>query len=358
MPSFEVHPDIAQARTLATEFYTSARHFEAAKEKLFAPSWQYVGHVDQLAENGSAVPLTLLENYLDEPLVLVRDSEAHIRCLSNVCTHRGNILVSAPCRADKLRCRYHGRQFHLDGRFAHMPEFKEVKDFPSPSDDLRNLPLHQWGKLLFAGLEQAPADAFPPMEERMRWSPMDKLVHRPDLSTDHLVQANWALYVENYLEGFHIPFVHPTLNAVLDFSDYTTELYARSSLQLGIAKKNEACFDIPSGHPDRGKKVAAYYWWVFPNLMFNFYPWGLSLNVVQPQGVSLTKVSFLTFVSDESKLGSGAGTDLVQVEREDEEVVEAVQRGIRSRNYQHGRYSVTREQGTHHFHRLIAQLMG
>jgi len=358
MPTFEVHPDIAHARTLDTAFYTSAQHFEAAKEKLFAPSWQYVGHSDELKENGTALPLTLLENYLDEPLVLVRDNEALIRCLSNVCTHRGNILVNAPCKADKLRCRYHGRQFHLDGRFAHMPEFKEVKDFPSPSDDLRSLPLHQWGKLLFAGLEQAPADAFPPMEERMRWSPMGKLVYRPDLSADHSVRANWALYVENYLEGFHIPFVHPTLNAVLDFSDYTTELYARSSLQLGIAKTGDACFDIPAGHPDHGRKVAAYYWWVFPNLMFNFYPWGLSLNIVRPQTVSTTKVSFLTFVCDESKLGSGAGTGLDQVEKEDEDVVEAVQRGIRSRNYAQGRYSVTREQGTHHFHRLIAELMG
>ena len=358
MPTFEVHPDIAQARTLATGFYTSAEHFEAAKEKLFAPSWQYVGHVDQLPENGSALPCTLLENYLDEPLVLVKDGSGKTRCLSNVCTHRGNILVNVPCRADKLRCRYHGRQFHLDGRFAHMPEFKEVRDFPGPSDDLRELPLHQWGKLLFTGLGQVPADAFPPMEERMRWWPMDKLLFRADLSTDHFVKANWALYVENYLEGFHIPFVHPSLSAVLDFNDYTTELYSRSNLQLGIAKKDEACFDLPAGHPDHGKKVAAYYWWVFPNLMFNYYPWGLSLNVVQPLGVASTKVSFLTFVYDESKLGSGAGTGLDQVEKEDEEVVEAVQKGIRSRSYGHGRYSVTREQGTHHFHRLIAELMG
>ena len=358
MPTFEVHPDISQARTLAKEFYTNPHHFEAAKEKLFAPSWQYVGHTDQVSGSGTALPLTLLENYLDEPLVLVRDGEARLRCLSNVCTHRGNILVNAPCKVDKLRCRYHGRQFHLDGRFAHMPEFKEVKDFPSGSDDLRSLPLHQWGKLLFTSLEQAPADAFPPMEERMQWSPMDKLVYRADLSSEHVVQANWALYVENYLEGFHIPFVHPTLNALLDFGDYTTELYARSSLQLGIAKKDEACFDIPAGHPDHGKKVAAYYWWVFPNLMFNFYPWGLSLNIVRPQSVGITRISFLTFVADETKLGEGAGVGLDQVEKEDEEVVEAVQRGVRSRNYAHGRYSVTREQGTHHFHRLIAEMMG
>ena len=68
-------------------------------------------------------------------------------------------------------------------------------------------------------------------------------------------------------------------------------------------------------------------------------------------------VSFLTYVWDESKLEQGAGSDLFSVEMEDEEVVQAVQKGIRSRFYTHGRYSVTREQGTHHFHRLLAEAL-
>ena len=360
MPTFEVHPDIAQARTLDTSFYTGAQHLAAAVDKLFAPSWQYVGHTDMLVDNGSAVPTMLLEKFVDEPLVLVKDQEGRVRCLSNVCTHRGNLLVNEACSVDKLRCRYHGRHFELDGRFRSMPEFKEVRDFPGAADNLREYPLHQWGKLLFTSVSAKPEAPHPfaEMEARMSWLPMDKLEFRPDLSADHAVRANWALYTENYLEGFHIPFVHPSLNAVLDFGDYTTELFPRSSLQLGIAKKDEACFELPPGSPDHGKRVAAYYWWVFPNLMFNFYPWGLSLNVVRPDGVDRCMVSFLTFVLDATKLGSGAGAGLDQVEKEDEEVVEAVQKGIRSRAYTHGRYSVTREQGTHHFHRLIAELMG
>jgi choline monooxygenase len=90
--------------------------------------------------------------------------------------------------------------------------------------------------------------------------------------------------------------------------------------------------------------------------MFNFYPWGLSVNIVKPISPGETKVSFLTYVKDESKYDSGAGSGLDAVEIEDEEVVEAVQKGVRSRFYSHGRYSVTREQGTHHFHRILAQL--
>jgi len=126
---------------------------------------------------------------------------------------------------------------------------------------------------------------------------------------------------------------------------------------LGLAKENEPCFDLPSTSPDYGKRVAGYYFWVFPNMMFNFYPWGLSLNIVQPLGVSETKVSFLTYVFDKSKLNTGAGSGLDEVEHEDEEVVENVQKGVRSRFYSHGRYSPKREQGTHHFHSLIAEFI-
>jgi choline monooxygenase len=104
-------------------------------------------------------------------------------------------------------------------------------------------------------------------------------------------------------------------------------------------------------------RVAAYYWWLFPNLMFNIYPWGLSVNVVQPLGLARTRVLFRSFVADASLLGQGAGGALDPVEMEDEAVVLSVQRGIRSRLYGTGRYSPQHERGTHHFHRLLAQAM-
>jgi choline monooxygenase len=151
--------------------------------------------------------------------------------------------------------------------------------------------------------------------------------------------------------------VHAGLNAVIDYGNYTTELFRFSNLQLGIAKDGEACFDLPPSSPDYGKKVAAYYFWVFPNLMFNFYPWGLSVNVVQPISPGETQVCFYSYVWKEEKRTKGAGAELDKVELEDEEVVQQVQQGVRSRFYTHGRYSVTREPGTHHFQRLIAAFL-
>jgi choline monooxygenase len=359
MSKFFVDPDISRAQTISTELYTSTELFESAKEKIFAPSWQFIGHADLARQPGDLFPFTLLERYLDEPLVLTRDRDNCLHLLSNVCTHRGNIVAEKPCQLAYLRCRYHGRLFHLDGKFHSMPEFKGVQGFPSAEDDLKSLPLVQWGNWLFASLKNSLASELflADMQRRIGWMPVQDFRFRPELSRDFVVRAHWALYCENYLEGFHIPFVHAGLNAVIDFGNYTTELFRYSSLQLGMAKEDEDCFLIPAGAPDEGKKVAAYYFFVFPNLMFNFYPWGLSVNLVKPLGLSETRVSFYTYVWDQEKYNTGAGSSLDVVEMEDEEIVEQVQKGIRSRFYLHGRYSVTREQGTHHFHRILSAFL-
>lgn len=360
MNTFFIDPNIARAQTLDSRFYTDPACYELAKERIFVPSWQYIGSSDQLAQAGDTQPLVLLPGCLDEPLLLTCDPQQTLHCLSNVCTHRGNLLVQQACQQKNLTCRYHGRQFALDGRFVSMPQFQGVENFPDASDDLPSLPLFQWGKLLFTSLQPGldPAPFFAAMQERLAWYPVQDLVLRPELSKSYEVNAHWALYCENYLEGLHIPFVHAGLNAALDFSAYRTEIFEHANLQLGIAKAGDACFELPPSSPDFGSKVAAYYFWVFPNMMFNFYPWGLSFNLVEPLGQSRSKVTFLSWVLDESKLASGAGAGLDTVELEDEAVVENVQKGIRSRLYQSGRYSALREQGPHHFHSLLARFMG
>lgn len=360
MPDFYVNPDIAKAKTISTEFYNSSEVFERCKEMIFAPSWQFIGSEELIPENGDVYPFTLLPGYLDEPLLLTQDKAGEITLLSNVCTHRGNLVANKACKLNHLRCRYHGRMFALNGKFASMPEFKEVEDFPTPDDDLPKLSLFKWGKWLFTSLDpRYPVEVlFRDMIDRVNWLPLDDFKFQSKLSRVFNVKANWALYCENYLEGFHIPFVHAGLNAVIDYGEYATELFfPYSSLQLGLAKTGEDCFDLPVSSPDYGKNVAAYYFWVFPNMMFNFYPWGLSVNVVEPVSTGECRVCFYSYVWDESKLGKGAGSGLDKVEMEDEEIVENVQKGIRSRFYKHGRYSVTREQGTYHFHRILAQFM-
>lgn len=356
---FFVDPDIRRASTLPARFYTDPNVYRHAIGRLFEPSWQFVGHEDLAKVPGSVFPFTLLEGSLDEPVVLTRDLEDHLCLVSNVCTHRGNLVCEGAGIERFLRCRYHGRRFGLDGTFQFMPEFEGVEDFPSSKEDLARIPLGQWGPFLFGGLRPAQSfeDSLGPVIERVGWLPLSEFRHDPGRSRDYLVKAHWALYVDNYLEGFHIPFIHAALNQALDYENYTYELFEFGCLQLAQAKAGDDCFGLPESSPDHGKNVAAYYYWLFPNTMLNFYPWGLSVNVVRPLAMDLTKVSFICYVWQENRFGHGAGAALDRVEREDEAVIELVQKGVRSRFYNKGRYSPKREIGTHHFHRLIAEVL-
>ena len=356
----QIDPDITRAETLPASFYADPDWFARTRDRVFARSWQLVGDTDQLRAPGQVVPVTLLEGCLDEPLVVTRDASDALHCLSNVCTHRGMLVCEAPGVEGALRCRYHGRRFALDGRFLSMPEFDGVCDFPRPSDDLPRVALGCWGKLLFASLDpEVSFDEFVgDLRARTAGLPLERAVADASRSRDYLVRANWALYCDNYLEGFHIPYVHAGLATVLDYGAYRTELFAWSNLQLGVATSGEDAIDLPPTSPDRGTRVAAYYFWLFPNTMVNVYPWGLSVNVVRPLGPNRTRVSFLSYVWDPTRLDAGAGSGLDRVEREDEVVVEGVQRGLRSRLYARGRYSPAREAGVHHFHRLLAGRLG
>jgi phenylpropionate dioxygenase-like ring-hydroxylating dioxygenase large terminal subunit len=185
-------------------------------------------------------PFTLLPGAVDEPLLLTRDQSDQVHCISNVCTHRGTLVVEGPGHEQQLRCRYHGRRFTLDGRFQSMPEFEQTANFPSPSDDLPRVSLGTWTR-------------------------------------------------------FHMVSLAPAM----PFADL----------------------------------------------------------VSTPLAVHRTRVSFLPFVWDPNKRETGAGAGLDRVEREDEAVVESVQRGVRSRLYDRGRYSPAREGGVHHFHRLLAEFL-
>jgi choline monooxygenase len=355
----DIAPDIRHAATLPAWFYSAPAVFEACRDAIFARSWQLAADLDCVKVPGKVCPATLLEGCLDEPILFTRDRNDRVYCLSNVCTHRGNLVCEGEGVEQALRCRYHGRRFGLDGRLLSMPEFEETIGFPSPADDLPSVPHGTWGPFLFASL--APIcpfeDLVADLAARLSWLPLREAVLDPRRSRDYVVAANWALYCDNYLEGFHIPYIHAGLNEALDYGEYRTELFAWSSLQVGAAAPGQAVFSIPAASPDHGQAIAAYYFWLFPNTMLNFYPWGVSVNVVRPLAVDRTRVSYLAYVWDAAHRDRGAGSDLDRVEREDQAIVENVQKGVRSKLYDRGRYSARRETGVHHFHRLLARLL-
>src|SRR4029077_5701789 len=198
--SFEIDPDIRRAATLPARVYSDPALFRLQQERIFARTWQYAGHDDLVSVAGQVFPFTLLPGALDEPLVLTRDADDRLHCLSNVCTHRGTLVVDGAGHLAQLRCRYHGRRFALDGRFHSMPEFEGTAGFPSSKDDLPEVALGSWERFLLVAL--APAmpivDVMAPLAARLQHLPFSSLSFDPAGARDYVVSANWALYIDNY----------------------------------------------------------------------------------------------------------------------------------------------------------------
>ncbi len=355
----EIDPDVRVAVTPPPEFYRPGPFQQRLVERCFG-GWQWLGDRDGVPQPEGAAPCTLLEGSLAEPLVLTRRAGA-IACLSNACTHRGRLVCDGPMRARELRCPYHGRRFGLDGEFRAAPGFEGAQNFPAPEDDLARLPLESVGPWLFTALTPPPGfrQWWGPIQARVGHLPFDRAQRAPERSRRWTLDGHFALYVENYLEGLHIPFIHPGLVRTMDFAAYRHELLEWGTLQVAEAAEGESAFDeaLPAGHPDSGKRIAAWYFWLFPNLMVNVYPWGVSMNRVRPLADARTAVDFESYVWAPERLGSGAGGDLDAVEREDERAIESVQRGLGARLWRRGRYAPEHERGTHHFHRLVERAL-
>ncbi|MCK6447307.1 MAG: aromatic ring-hydroxylating dioxygenase subunit alpha [Planctomycetes bacterium] len=353
----DVDPDPRRARTPPPSYYLDPAWHARTLERVFARTWHWLADAEDVAHAPSARPVVLAPGSLSEPLVLARDTHRELRALSNVCTHRGALVCDAARETKHLRCPYHGRRFDLTGHCLSAPEFDGVEGFPSAVDHLARVPVVERGPLVFAALapEHEFASWFEPLAARLAHLPFARARYDAARSRDFEVDAHWALYVENYLEGFHVPYVHPELAELVDYASYRTELFPHGSLQIGEARGDEPAIEPPEGEPEHGLRIAGYYAWLFPATMLNVYPWGVSLNVVQPLSVARTRVRFRSYVWEPDALGRGAGGNLATVEFQDEHVVRSVQLALGARLRPRGRYAPGREDGVHQFHRLLAR---
>src|SRR5438067_13830147 len=179
--------DTRRAQTLPAVFYRDAALFDRVRERVLARSWQVIDGAQRVNRPGCVLPFTFLGPAVDEPLLLARDADGVLRALSNVCTHRGNLLCTEDSVVQALRCRYHGRRFGLDGRFLSMPEFERVRDFPSTADNLPRVQLERFGPLHFAALDPVFSfeSSIAPVRERMSSMRIDRLVLDPAGSREY-----------------------------------------------------------------------------------------------------------------------------------------------------------------------------
>ena len=341
---YKIDKDISIARTLDSSFYTDKNIFKTLVTDIFSSTWQYGLHINQI-RNKNIYPINFLPETLSESITFTRQDE-QINCISNVCTHRGHIICDSPKKGNALKCRYHGRVFNLDGKMKNAIGFEGAKDFPSVNDNLDHINYKNWNNFLFFSLNKTYKNlsVLSDIDKRLSDCPFKKLYFSQQLSNSFEINTHWAMYCENYLEGFHVPFVHKGLAKEIDNQSYNTERLKNSVLQYANKQDSE-------------KDVYAPYYWIFPNLMLNFYNWGLSINVVEPISINKTRVNFFTFPIDGIDFVEDQIKDLIQVELEDQQVVESVCRGVKSKFYSSGRYSPKHEKGVHYFHQLLSKIL-
>jgi len=354
--SYQFDSRLAFASTIPSSYYTDPAALAAETRKVFGTTWQLVGRAEQVREPGQYFTATIG----GEPLLVVRGNDRVLRAMSNVCRHRAGPVAYGEGKRPVLQCQYHGWTYSLDGKLHATPEFEGVECFERTSVALPQFRIEEWHELLFANIDPAA----PPLSEYLGdlSSEMPRHDHsgfRLAARKDWELDCNWKVYVDNYLEGYHIPIVHPGLFQELDYGAYRVETRAWHSRQHAPVKGADTLYhrDLPEG----GAPEALYYW-VFPNMMLNLYPDNLQTNLILPLGPDRTLTRFEWYVLEPHSPGvaeefarSFAFSD--EVQREDIGICEAVQQGLRSRTYRQGRYSVLRENGLHHFHGLMARAL-
>jgi choline monooxygenase len=353
----QIDPDISRAWSIPAPFYFDSDVFCRERERIFARSWQVVGHGQQLAKPGDFFTAEVQ----GEPLLLVRDAENKLRGFYNVCRHRAGPPAQG-CGSRKLfRCAYHGWTYGLDGSLISAPEVEGVQDFNREQFALTPVRAEEWFNLVFVNLNpNAPSllrslGELPAQAERFEFARMRLFERRT-----YDMKCNWKTYVDNYLEGYHLPSVHPGLNRELDYNAYAVESYARHVRQFSPIRGAQTGDATPRRYQQAGADLTTDYFWIFPNWMLNCYPDNISLNIVLPLEAERTLAIFEWYLP-EKHLGSQSAKDAVrfsdEIQQEDGAICETVQKNLHSRSYQRGRYSVKQEKGVHAFHRMYAEVM-
>jgi len=353
----EIDSEVARAWTLPANLYTEPGVFADEKEKIFARSWQVVGHKDQVANTGDYFTIELV----GEPLLIVRGNDGKLRGFYNVCRHRAGPPAEG-CGSRKIfRCGYHGWTYGLDGGLISATEIEGVEDFRPEDFALMPVKTEEWFNLIFVNLNPAAA----PLRESLGDLPQQagkfdfagmKLFERRTYD----MKCNWKTYVDNYLEGYHLPSVHPGLNRELDFNAYMVEPYATHVRQFSPIRDAQPGDTTPRRYQDASENLTTDYFWIFPNWMLNCYPDNVSLNIVLPLEAERSLAVFEWYLPEKDHASPAAKASVEfsdQIQIEDVGICEKVQKNLRSRSYSRGRFSVKQEKGIHAFHRMYAECM-
>ncbi len=350
---YNPHDPLEEAWTIPAPWYFDERIAELERASVFSASWQIVGRLDQLRENGQFFTADLA----GEPLVVVRGEDGQLRAFYNVCRHHAAAVVpEAQGCAKQFRCPYHGWTYGIDGSLRGMVEFDGVCSFDRAKNGLVPVRVDAWENFVFVNLDghAAPLRSFlgivPELVAPLK---LAEKLHFFDRRI-YTVNCNWKVYVDNYLDGgYHVPHAHKGLSSVIEYTKYTIENFERACLQSSPLSSDSTA-EAGVAATRRGR---AFYLWLYPNFMINAYEGVMDTNLVLPLSVNRCAVIFDYYFADTSAAAEARHKESIavseRVQDEDMVICDAVQRGLGSRAYVAGRLSVRREAGEHLFHRLL-----
>jgi phenylpropionate dioxygenase-like ring-hydroxylating dioxygenase large terminal subunit len=339
-------------RSLPWAWYADPDVLRREGERVFARTWQYVGHTGQVADTGAFFAASAGQI----PVVVTRARDGLLRAFLNVCRHRGHVVASGAGRRETLQCPYHAWTYGLDGGLRAAPRSEREPGFEGDKLGLEPIPVDTWGPFVFVNPDRDAtplADVLGQVPNQLaEILDVDALQFR--FRTEFEVNANWKIACENFLECYHCAVAHPGFSAAVDISPdrYRLEAEGLVSSQFGPLRENGDSF-LAGGEVPRSQ-----FHFVWPNFGINVFPGhpNLSCGSILPVGPERT-LRFLDYFFapgvDQAWVDELLAFD-DQIGREDTALVEGVQRGVRSGVIPDGRLLSESEQLVAHFQRLCS----
>lgn len=315
----------------------------ALTRAIFARSWQCLAHESQMPAPGDYVAETIA----GLPVIAVRGADGVIRAFRNACRHRLSPFTedgTGSCGAE-LACPYHGWRYALDGRLKSATGFGPAENFDARALSLVSLPLKLWRGFLFVALSTDAGDFdawIAPVTTRLKETPLEGWHFAA--RRQHDVACRWTLYVENYLEGYHVPVLHKALDAEIDSAAYRVTIEDRIAIHhapLRPERRDDAVYE-------------GLWAWAWPNLGINVYQTGMMMERIWPMPDGTTRLDYLYVFADQNADHSATFAMSDVVTAEDKMICEAVERNLAAGDIEQGPLSPTHENAVSHFRSLVA----
>ena len=369
-----VNSPITSAKGLRSCFYTTEQGIHLDSTTTLDKSWSCLGNFENL-ETGSYQTVDLLKM----PFVVVRGNDNVNRVFHNVCRHRGHrLLESSGVLSGVIKCPYHSWIYDLNGSLRDTPHIEGYGTHTTHSIDLSEYGLLEiksdtWMDLTFVNIDGNEIDLITYFKPLIgRWNEFlgpngfNELSNRKHSDSINItVNANWKLIVENYLESYHLPWVHPTLNTYSKIEDHYNIIINKKAAGQGTKKyklQKDAKNSLPKfSHWPCKKAEYGEYIGIFPNLLLGIHIDHVFSIVLQPLAPdkTLEKVQ-ITYVKENGNTENNLHlkkTILNQwhsVFQEDISPLEGMQKGRESRAFDGGIFTPILETATHEFHKWVA----